>query len=189
MGKFLDTSYSQSLTFYLRYVKIKTLQGGNDRLIEEPSLTGIKCPKCGTENLRWRAACTNCGERLHKEDDKIKISDRDGLGSILIFVPAFIAACFFSFFVVVVAKGYPFLWAFLPVPWIVLGVAGRWKLIGGILLVLQNVVPWVAISIIMNINSGEALSAAMIFPFLVVLYHGPLLTSGIILIVLGLKKQ
>ena len=49
--------------------------------------------------------------------------------------------------------------------------------------------PYIALSIIQHINPGEALGVAMAFLFLIALYNGPLLTSGIILIVLGLKKR
>ncbi len=149
----------------------------------------VTCPKCGTENLNWRAACTNCGERLHPDDDKLKISYREGIGSILIFVPDFIAAGFFTFFVVNVAKSYPFLWGMLPIPWIVVGISLKWRLIGGILSLLVSALPYIAFSMVMNVNSGEALGIAMVFPFIIVLFNGPLLTSAIILVVIEIKEK
>jgi len=132
--------------------------------------------------------CTNCYERLYEDTDKLNINDSEWKGSVLILAPAFLAACFFTFFTVFVAQDYPFLWGLLPLPWIALGISWKWHLIGGVFLILLNVLPYIAGSIITDISSGESLGLAMMLPFFIALYNGPLSTAGIVLIVLRLRK-
>ena len=102
---------------------------------------------------------------------------------------ATVGAVFYSLGVKGFSSAYPFVWAFLPIPWLVIAVALKWRLVGGILLLLANVTPYIAFSVIMNINPGEALGAAMAVMFTVPLVNVPFTIAGLILIIQRARKK
>ena len=103
----------------------------------------ITCPKCGAENLSWRSRCQQCGEELHKDVNMVRFHSRSvfyrwalisGLvgagmaGLVLWFIFAF-------------ATGHitdPISWFFILFPLCTVGIAFRWSVAGGILLMLEG---------------------------------------------------
>ena len=139
----------------------------------------IKCPTCGVTNSETEMYCKNCGDRLQSVNKSL----------ILALSPAGLAASFFTVFTLAVAKDYPFLWGLLPLPWIALGIAWKWHVIGAIILILLNALPFISGIVIQHIDSGEILGVVLAFLYSIPLYVIPLLTSAIILIVWKLTKH
>ena len=146
---------------------------------DEPIHKVVRCPKCGAYSASTETSCTQCGMPLLRKHSI----------SILAYIPAFIAACFFTLFIVNVTHFYHFLWWFLPLPWIAIIMAFRWNLVGGIVFILLNSLSFIIPFIIVSIDPGESLGASMVFLFFIVLYNGPLLTSAILLIVFEMKQR
>ncbi len=111
------------------------------------------CPKCGAENLSWRLRCQACGILLHEEDiNTVKIS-RWGPLEWAALVSGLIgtsAAAFSWWFVFAIAEGKPHITD--PIDWLfvlgtgLLGLGGvavgwKWALIGGVLLIVEGLVP------------------------------------------------
>jgi hypothetical protein len=61
---------------------------------------------------------------------------------------AVVGAVFYSIVVIALARRYAFLWASLPIPWIVFALALKWRLVGGILLPLVNTAPYAAFALV-----------------------------------------
>lgn len=139
----------------------------------------IKCPTCGVTNTGTEAYCKNCGEHLRSVNKSW----------ILALSPAGLAASFFTVFTLAVAKEYPFLWGLLPLPWIALGIAWKWHIIGAVIFILLNALPFISGIVIQHMNSEEILGVVLAFLYSIPLYVLPLLTSAIILIVWRLTKH
>ncbi len=109
------------------------------------------CPKCGAENYSWRSRCHTCNTLLHEEDKKpVDLRKSDPLRSIA-FISGLIGAVamtFFMYFIFAFARGQ----ITDSIGWVIvigaglftlgsLAIGWKWPLIGGILLILEGLVP------------------------------------------------
>lgn len=118
------------------------------------------CPQCRAENLSWRSRCQTCNTLLHEEE--VKIKPPRGVLWWIAFIISLVYALLF-FFVMVVMGG---IWwleyllsasipDFLPVVLTVLAfgsvvVAWKWRLAGGILLVVIGLLLVVGLAIFVD---------------------------------------
>jgi hypothetical protein len=148
------------------------------------------CPKCGVENYSWRSRCHSCNTLLHEEDLKmVKVRSRDPVRSIASICGVFGAAglVFFMYLIFGFAHGRitdPTGWLFvIGTGLFVLGtvaIAWKWPLIGGILLIVEGLVP-MGLLVWSSIQTHSGFSFLMIF-FLI---PGiPNLVSGILFLFL-----
>ncbi len=161
------------------------------------------CPKCGAENFSWRSRCQKCGILLHEEDEvsTVKYHRRDYL-RLSALITGLIGAggvAFSMWFISIFAGGRitrPIDWLFvLGIGLFVLGnvaVAGKWPLIGGVLLIVESLVP---IGYFVWANIPYGFNPFWVFFFLILLvlpYLIPglsLLASGVLFILIWRKGQ
>lgn len=102
------------------------------------------CPKCGVENLSWRLRCQTCGTLLHEEDISTVKYHRRGYLWWSALISSLIGAgtaAFVMWFISAFAQGRitdPIGWLFVLFPLCSVAIALKWRLVGGVLLILES---------------------------------------------------
>jgi len=135
----------------------------------------IICPTCGAENVDWVSRCGQCNWLLPRR------RERFGLTIIL----GIIGIGFFISLAAVVPQ--PQFFGLLAVPIIGLALSWKWKLAGGILLIIGGFLPYVGIMLIPAIGTDPFLGLVGII--VAIFITVPLLTCGILYILMGIRNR
>ena len=113
----------------------------------------MQCPHCGAENYSWRSRCQTCDALLHEEDNNINIVnfhswDPLKLTASISGVIGAVVLVLFTLFIMAFASGrITDLLAWLVVTLtgifalVCVVIAWKWRLVGGILLIVIGLVP------------------------------------------------
>ena len=105
------------------------------------------------------------------------------------FLAGLVGAVFFTGFGVALIFGYPVILPFIVVPWVGLAIAWRQKLYGGMIVTLASFLPYLVINVVVDINPQESLGGVMASIIAIPFITLPLLSSGILFILLWRKER
>ena len=113
----------------------------------------MQCPHCGAENYSWRSRCQSCNTLLHEEDIRLDIGkfhswDSLEVTAVISGVIGAVVLVLFTLFIMAFASGrITDLLAWLVVTLtgifalVCVVIAWKWRLVGGILLIVIGLVP------------------------------------------------